>query len=896
MKFFLIALLLNIVSLPLNAQNVLFKSKDFSITPNKVVEGKYEAIAKSRTELESSYQSSYKLNTPNVISFKFSINGLDNERLPGQDHHLILNPVNGKFTSPVYVFAQPDPKSGNNNVKPGNLSENTELLLRVDMRNVLDDFKTKGYYQTFDGNKIYKKDFKGVYVAGGIFPLSWDFNELANGPQFKLTDPKGDGIYEVKIDFPKIQMPGERKEKWNKWKLNKDISEYPSYHSPNVLIDALYNKAMEEMLFNIRPDGAFMAGAKWPGVWTRDISYSIFLSLAIVNPDAAKTSLLRKVKNERIIQDTGTGGAWPVSSDRMIWAIAAWEVYKSTGDMDWLKKSYNIIKNSAEDDLKTVFDKSTGLFRGESSFLDWREQTYPRWMNPKDIYSSENLGTNAVHYQAFVILAKMAEILGQPSKPYLKIANKVKEGMNKYLWIAGKGYYGQYRYGRNYLALSPRSESLGEALSVLFEVPNAEQQKQVFEKSPVTEFGATCIYPQTPTIPPYHNNAVWPFVESYWAWASAKVGNTASVEHALASVYRAAALFMTNKENMVASTGDYLGTEINSDRQLWSIAGNLSLVYRVLFGISLQPNSLTFNPFIPKAYSGERELNNFKYRNSILSVKINGFGDKISSITLDGKSLEGNSIPGDITGNHKIVIKMNNKIESDSHINFVKNSFAPETPSVKLDNNDLIWQPVDGAAEYFLFKNGEKIASAKGNNFKITDVNNFGDYQVLAVDKNGFQSFLSEPITVVSPDKIITVQAENGNKEVQSNYNGYTGSGYVLLDKNKFPNQEVKFNIDLQASGTYSIDFRYANGNGPINTDNKCAIRTLSIDCKTLFPVVFPQRGTDTWTDWGYSNSIVTELQKGKHTLMITFMPSDNNMNIETNSALLDYLRVIKVN
>ena len=223
MKFFLIALLLNIVSLPLNAQNVLFKSKDFSISSNKVVEGKYEAIAKSRTELESSYQSSYKLNTPNVISFKFSINGLDNERLPGQDHHLILNPVNGKFTSPVYVFAKPDPKSENNNVKPGYLSENTELLLRVDMRNVLGDFKTKGYYQTFDGNKIYKKDFKGVYVAGGIFPLSWDFNELANEPQFKLTDPKGNGIYEVKIDFPKIQMPGERKEKWNKWKLNKDI-------------------------------------------------------------------------------------------------------------------------------------------------------------------------------------------------------------------------------------------------------------------------------------------------------------------------------------------------------------------------------------------------------------------------------------------------------------------------------------------------------------------------------------------------------------------------------------------------------------------------------------------------------------------------------------------------
>ena len=110
----------------------------------------------------------------------------------------------------------------------------------------------------------------------------------------------------------------------------------------------------------------------------------------------------------------------------MIWAIAAWEVYKSTGDMDWLKKSYNIIKNSAEDDLNTVFDKSTGLFRGESSFLDWREQTYPRWMDPKDIYSSENLGTNAVHYQAFVILAKMAKILGESSEAIFKNSKQCK--------------------------------------------------------------------------------------------------------------------------------------------------------------------------------------------------------------------------------------------------------------------------------------------------------------------------------------------------------------------------------------------------------------------------------------------------------------------------------------
>ncbi len=74
-------------------------------------------------------------------------------------------------------------------------------------------------------------------------------------------------------------------------------------------------------------------------------------------------------------------------------------MYKATGDKDWLLEAYGIIKNSIDDDLKNVYDNITGMVRGESSFLDWREQTYPKWMQPADIFESENLGTNAVHYQ-----------------------------------------------------------------------------------------------------------------------------------------------------------------------------------------------------------------------------------------------------------------------------------------------------------------------------------------------------------------------------------------------------------------------------------------------------------------------------------------------------------------
>jgi len=323
--------------------------------------------------------------------------------------------------------------------------------------------------------------------------------------------------------------------------------------------------------------------------------------------------LRRKVKRGRIIQDTGSGGAWPVSSDRTTWVLAAWEIYKATGDQDWLDEVYPIIKNTLEDDYQTIYNAETGMYSGESSFLDWREQTYPKWMDNKDIYVSQNLGTNVVHYQAHRILSEMAKIKGEAFQVYEQRAEMIKKGINDYLWMKDKGYYAQYIYGRDDLYQSPRYEALGEALAILFEVADSEQAKSIIEKSPLTEYGATCLYPQIPDIPPYHNNGIWPFVQSYWNWAAAKTGNEAVLEHGLASVYRAAGLFLTNYENMVAETGDFLGTEINSHRMLWSMAGNLAMVHRVFIGMDFQNDGLSFNPVVPKNYGGTKTLSNFKY-------------------------------------------------------------------------------------------------------------------------------------------------------------------------------------------------------------------------------------------------------------------------------------------
>ncbi|HBY01352.1 MAG TPA: glycogen debranching protein, partial [Rikenellaceae bacterium] len=567
-------------------------------------------------------------------------------------------------------------------------------------------------------------------------------------------------------------------------------------------------------------------------------------------------------------------------SDRIVWVIAAWEIYKVTGDEAWLRQIYPIIKNTLDDDYKTLYNPQTGLYRGESSFLDWREQTYPKWMSNADIYTSENLGTNALHYQANKIIELISRILEEEGEVYLERSAAIKSDINKHFWIAERGFYGQYLYGREYLNISPRFEALGESLSVLFDIADINKAVSIFEKSPVTSFGTTCIYPQIPGIPPYHNNAIWPFVQSYWNLAAAKTGNERALVHGLASIYRAGAFFLTNYENFVAQTGDYNGTEINSDRMLWSMAGNIAMVHRVFIGMNFDVDGIRFNPVIPRVFSGTRTLRNFKYRKAILNITVKGYGRKIRSITLDGKPLLQNFLPSAINGEHDIEIKMDNKRFGDSNFELVKNHFSLTAPEIKIENNKISWNKVPGVSYYLLYINGDLPLKTQELN-AIIDSGVSGEYKVSAVDSLGWESFTSEPLMFVPVKNLITIDIKENGKP------------YSEISTSVNKNLHLKAVTDTD--GKYLFRLRYANGSGPWNTDNKCAIRTLLFNGAVTGTLVFPQRGVDLWNDWGWSNSYTLDLRKGINTIDIVFEEWNNNMNLIENKALLEYAELVRL-
>jgi len=744
-------------------------------------------------------------------------------------------------------------------------------------------------------------------AAGDIFAneaYRWTGDSIIQG-EYKAYAPSD---FEIISDYsaqPHYFMPINKV-----WKLKNDISSYPQLRSSNRLHNAIYNMGLDEMVNAVEPDTTLRTGKEWAGVWTRDVSYSIILSMSYLQSEASKISLMKKVTpTGRIIQDTGSGGAWPVSSDRMIWAVAAYELYKVTGDRDWLEYIYPIIKNSLEDDFEITY--ADGAVNGETSFIDWREQSYPKWMQTVDIYSSQAQNTGAVHVAALDILASIATELGKKddAAKYANMADELKDSIIEKFWMPEKGTMAMYTYGREYPIINPRSETLGQAFAILYDQLPDSMAATITENVPVTPFGPAIFFPQIKDMPAYHNNALWPWVASYWVLANAKTGNEAGVMEGIGSVFRPAALFTTNKENFNLDNGD-IATELNSSNMLWCLAGNLAITHRVLFGITFETDGLHIKPFVPKALAGTRSLEGFNYRGSKVDITVNGYGNIVKDITVNGKHLKdltGPVIPAKPKGNYNIVVTMADNDITPMKVNLTPNVKAPLTPLTRFAHdadvaaanpdapydNVMQWQPIEYIAGYIVLRDGERIANTRQTSFVTTEP---GVYQVIGVDDNGVESFASEPISNlpavrVQPAVVATVMtsAEVSYQPAGGKISGYTGNGFAEVDHKASP---VVFDLNVGNDGEYFLSLRYSNGNGPVNTENKCAVRTLFVDGKKAGTVVMPQRGVGNWDDWGMSNFIPVKLQKGAHKVTIEMMPCDENMNLGTNHALIDALVV----
>ena len=557
-----------------------------------------------------------------------------------------------------------------------------------------------------------------------------------------------------------------------------------------------------------------------------------------------------------------------MSTDREIWCVAAWEVYKVTGDRKWLEYIYPIVKRSLETDRKAFYDTETGLINGETSFIDWREQSHPRWMQCADIYNTETLSTSVVHAQAWKVLGEIATILGHKdvAKDAFAQSEKIAAAINEHLWREDKGYYAMYLYGRDNLITNPRAETLGESLAVMWDIVPVQRAEEITRSNPTTPFGTTVFYPSIADMPAYHNKSLWPWVGSWWGLANAKAGNEVGVMQSIGSVFRPAALFCTNKENFNLENGD-IATELNSSNMLWCLSGNIALTHKILFGIDFEKDGLAFHPFVPETLAGIRSLEGLKYRNAKIDITVSGYGNRIKSFKVNGKE-QAPFIPADkAKGNMKVDIVMADNSIPRIGIAEVPQLNAPLTPDTWLEGTVLIWNPIEYIGSYIVLKDGKEIARTKATTF---DASIPGEYQVIGVSADGIEGFASEPRST-RPQILVDIPAKDNDK-------------YSVLS----------LPVKIDNPGYYYISVKYANGNGPVNTENKCAIRTLLVDKDRAGMLVMPQRGRDNWEDLGWSNSVKVPLTAGDHILTIDFRPENENMNITTNHAIIHAVRLTK--
>ena len=386
-------------------------------------------------------------------------------------------------------------------------------------------------------------------------------------------------------------------------------------HTASPLFDALFAMAQEDLSEDSVdaitdaafdhgrpiPCRCFIAGEQWPFVWTRDVSYSIDLGLWRLDPARARASLLFKISPPRagpaprglyVMQDTGSGGSWPISTDRIVWFLGARHLLADRAFADTV---YQALTDTLAQDRRYVFDPRIGLYRGETSFLDWREQSYPAWTAHDVVFIAQSfaLSTNSLHYQALRLAAAMARQRSEQAAAarYSRQAEVLRQAINLRFWNPDRKLYVSYIGGPGNPAPFDAYDLLGLDLAITSGVADSRRAVDSLEHYPAWPAGSPVIWPERRDQPIYHNRAIWPFVSEYTLRAARQVGDPSLIALEVRSLMRGAALYASNMENYslleqsAHVPGPLGGPVVDSPRQLWSVAGYLDMVVRGVFGL-----------------------------------------------------------------------------------------------------------------------------------------------------------------------------------------------------------------------------------------------------------------------------------------------------------------------
>lgn len=625
----------------------------------------------------------------------------------------------------------------------------------------------------------------------------------------------------------------------------------PILRSGVVLTDALFAMAVEEARENsvsMVQDGPFVdpqscdcyeTGALWNWVWTRDIAYATALGLAWLDTERAKNSLLFTLSQQKsgggleIVQDTGTGGSWPVSTDRVTWARGAMAVLQYSDDAEFRSVVVEAMRNTAERDRAYVFDVGDGLYFGESSFLDWREQSYPSWVtgNPVHIAMSKTLSTNLNH---LFLLRSLEELTGEEHH-----AADLAAAIDTHFWD-GTAY-------RSFLhsTLNPAATHQQDLLATSLAILDLGTHLEALAQYPHSAVGAPVIFPQQQQTPIYHNRAIWPFVSSYALLAAKKANNGAVFDAQLNSLVRGAALNLSNMENLEWQTGNnwvedgtFSGPVLNSRRQLWSVAGFLGAVVHGVFGVRKEAGEWSSDPVMPSRWFAPDAV-----------------------LRLDGQEF---SIGTDVLDAGFITIVD----EGDW-----RNLYSARVPELAVDGtgNEVVLTFSSTETDVFdVFRDGVRIAQGVSSPWSQSSATT-GCYSVVAHWVH--PSHATAPMCWWGDEyqRIQTIGIEDF--VVEGGVFSYT-HGRPHYDNWGAPEHVMETQVTAQFSGKHYVQLVYGNGANSVSSGISAAVKWISIADEAgveiaAQSVVMPQLGN--WDVWGDSTFVAAQLEAGtRYTIRVS--------------------------
>lgn len=585
----------------------------------------------------------------------------------------------------------------------------------------------------------------------------------------------------------------------------------------SVMFDALFALAQQEMAQDrvdaIRdpafdegrpvPCDCFQTGARWPYVWTRDVSFAADLALARLDPQRTRQSLQFKLSAARdgrtpglfVAQDTGSGGSWPISSDRVVWFLAARHLLD---DPAFAEQVWQALQGTLAQDRAMVFDPQMGLYRGETSFLDWREQTYPDWTreNVRFIGDSYALSTNVLHYQALRLAEQMAAQRGDDRRAQYKAwADELAVRIDARFWRDDMGQYMSYIGEAAHPVPYAKVDLLGLSLGILADVLPEARARRALANYPMGPAGSPVVWPQEAQQPIYHNRAIWPFVSAYSLRAARQLDDAPRIAAEIRSLMQGAALAGSNMENyeLVSQSvhvdeGALSGPVVNSERQLWSVAGYLAMVTEGVFGVQ---DDGRVQPKLPAALVPELFGTHPR-----ITLEANGkrYVLERPQNVGDGLLVAGRTTTRGSTTTVQLVAAP--AATGFAATTAEANMRAPATPVAPQALRKGAGWNVPVAADQVLWKDGKAVTDSNG----VARISDDGLQHCLSLTRReGTLESLHSPMLCVGPQQVLK--------------------------------GEQRWQFTSAKAGQVRLRLQYRNPNGPINTGVTAAVKQLVLQC-----------------------------------------------------------------